>query len=87
MSKDTNRFDEAMKHNDPIVVDTASLLHGFTQSYENGEMSEAEYKELALDLLDMQRIEDAISDLKRRSDIAKAFQQLLKIVNIIGKIV
>ena len=80
-------FDTQMLHADPLVADTAAMLQEFTEQLEAGEMTEQEYKQLTYDLLDMQRIEELAMDLNRKSEIAKAFQQLLQIAGVIGKFI
>ena len=80
-------FDALLDHSDPLVAETAMLLQDFTQQFENDEMSEAEYKELACDLLDMQRIDEMSLDLAHKTKIAKAFQQLMDIVKVVGKFI
>lgn len=80
-------FDAVLTHPDHLVSETATLLQEFTQQLESGELSEAEYKELACDLLDMQRIDEMALNLGRKTEIARAFQQLMQIIKIAGKFI
>lgn len=77
-------FETQTQHPEPVVAETAVLLQQFTEQFQAGELTEAEYKQLTYDLLDMQRIADLAIDLNRKSEIAKAFQQLLQIAGVIG---
>jgi hypothetical protein len=76
-------FDVQKTNPDPIIAETATLLQEFTEQFQAGELTEAEYKELALDLVDMQRIDEMMMELNRKVEIAKAFQQFLQIVSVI----
>ena len=76
-------FTVLKKDSDEHVAAAATILEDFATMYENNELSESEYKELSLDVLDMQRIDDMALDLARKTKIAKAFAQLVQIVKFI----
>lgn len=80
-------FEGILQHPDPVVVDVASMMQKFTEQFQAGEMTAAEYKEVTLDLIDMQHVYDLTDDVHRRSEIAKAFQQIMQIAGIIGKFI
>ncbi len=82
-----NSFQTLIQHEDAVVANAAMLLEQFTKQFQAGELTQDEFKQLADDLLDMQRIEALALDLDRNTKIAEAFQQLARIVGAISKFV
>lgn len=82
-----NSFQTLIQHEDAVVANAAMLLEQFTKQFQAGELTQDEFKQLADDLLDMQRIEALALDLDRNTKIAEAFQQLARIVGVLAKFV
>ena len=77
-------FDGLLQNPDPVIVDAASTLENITAQFQASQLTEEEYRELCLDVLDMQRIDELALDLQRKQDIQKAFQELYQIVSFVA---
>ncbi|TFG98349.1 hypothetical protein E4H12_06295 [Candidatus Thorarchaeota archaeon] len=80
-------FENAIKNPDATISDAAYQLQLFSEQFESGLLNAQEYKELVSDVLDMKHIDALTTDVHRRVEIAKAFQQLYQIAGIIGKFI
>lgn len=65
---------------DPAISERASMALSFLQQYQNGQMSESEYKELMLDLVRTDRLDEECSDLETKTMLVTAVYAVAQVV-------
>ena len=80
-------FSDFFEDDDKEIVLAAKKLESLRALLTEGELGQADFQELAEDILDMQRIEDRMLGVTRSAQIEKAFDLMLVAVKAIIKVV
>ncbi len=70
-----------LKSNDSVISGAAQQIDELNDKLTAGEITRNEFDELMNDLLDINQISKKITDIKRKSEIAAAFEILKQLVS------
>lgn len=80
-------FNDLFNSDDEHIRDAANSLAEIDSQFLNGKLTEAEAKELAADLLDLDRVRELTNDLNRNSEIVKAYETLRMIASTLFSVI
>lgn len=73
-----------LNDNDEAINNAASIVMEAKLGYENGEITVDQFKELALDAIEIEKIGEMTNDLDRKIKIQKAFEMLKSIISAVA---
>lgn len=75
--------DTLININDPVVKAAEALLDEARANLSAGKLTKAEFDEIALDILDFQKVADIVSDVTRRKTIYNTYQTVAAVLGLV----
>jgi len=77
-------FKDFLEDDDFQIKNRAIKVSALTESLNAGEITDSEYDELVEDILDLEKVDNQIEDIKRKEAIIKACQIMIQIAKAAG---
>lgn len=75
--------DDLINVNDPVVQAAEKLLDEAHADLSAGKLTRAEFEEIALDILDFQKVADLVADDQRRAMIYNTYKTVAAVIGIV----
>jgi len=80
-------FKDFMEDDDFQIKNRATKVSALTESLNAGELTNSEYTELVEDILDLEKVDNQIEDIKRKEAIIKACKIMVGIAKMAVKVI